>query len=153
MSRPIKFRAWQRAEKRWLEIDTIRWESGSLVKVIELVNYGVGGESILGKDVPMRELKAHDISEVDVVEFTGLHDKHGTEIWEGDVVKYWYEDFPWEVVWQEDVAMFWLEAHGERVVGDLNAQGDPEICIDWERTEVLGNIYEQPDLLTGTGTR
>ena len=70
-----------------------------------------------------------------VEEFTGLHDKNGKEIYEGDIVKHYKGIF--EVKWNNDFAGF--EFYSLQIRWDLNS-----LLTD---TEVIGNIYENPKLL------
>lgn len=82
---------------------------------------------------------AHNIK----VQFTGLHDKNGKEIYEGDVVK--HNDKNWEVAYVGESlgvqrAAFMLDTWNE--MGFHTFKGMPENDI-----EVIGNIYESPELI------
>lgn len=75
-----------------------------------------------------------------LMQYTGLKDKNGKEIYEGDVVKAATEnrDFIWEIVWIESDCAFELK------------RGDDYVflpAINHQRFEVIGNIYSNPELL------
>lgn len=69
-----------------------------------------------------------------VMQFTGLFDKNGKEIYEGDVVK--CNDLLCDVYW--DYAGFRIRPLPNAVIS-INTNRD---------IEVIGNIYENPELLT-----
>ena len=78
----------------------------------------------------------------DSFQFTGLKDRHGVEIYEGDLVEYIYEttERGWEVVW--DIDRWWLVSEDNIPVGYYNAQGDDEVEIHWKECKIIGNKYE-----------
>ncbi|MBA7499211.1 hypothetical protein ES704_01951 [subsurface metagenome] len=74
-------------------------------------------------------------------EYTGLKDKNSKEIYKGDIVRH-YDSFPSEqnqqVVWHEHGFYFaWKD-------GLINHR-----LMSTEFFEVIGNIYENPELLEG----
>lgn len=81
---------------------------------------------------------------VHVMQFTGLHDTDGKEIWEGDIVKdadegtlhvikYYAEEW--------DYPAFDLDPYI-----DVDSNGI-SYCLQDMGLEVIGNIYENPELL------
>lgn len=68
----------------------------------------------------------------EVMQYTGLKDKNGVEIYEGDILKHRYAD--------AQIVIF-LEGGFWPMCGEINAPNKPE-----ER-EVIGNIHENPELI------
>jgi uncharacterized phage protein (TIGR01671 family) len=73
------------------------------------------------------------------MQFTGLKDKNGVEIYEGDIVKANINNVVsiGKVVYIDDWAMFQTEF----TIGNIGRYN----C--YEADEVIGNIYENPELL------
>ena len=81
-----------------------------------------------------------------IQDYTGFKDKNGREIYEGDIVKN-LDGHVAQARWDEDVvgfALYWIEDDG-LVFGTWGSKDGPYI-------EVIGNIYENPELLnSGVG--
>ncbi|EIT2383367.1 hypothetical protein L1U14_000339 [Enterococcus faecalis] len=96
--------------------------------IAPLINLGNGMWGMIDKYVLMQS--------------TGLKDKNGVEIFEGDILNYGDYKNSHEVIFRH--GCFWGHAIGEKEqigIGLFNALED---------LEVIGNIYENPELLEGT---
>ena len=134
--REIKFRAWDKKSKKMRAINTIafnyeheafNFNGDHLPKVVNVW----GKDAIEDKEVILyRESK-----DIILLQFTGLLDKNGKEIYEGDVIKTNEAGWIAKVVYNRD-GFFCIDNKG----------GFSTEC-DWEELEVIGNIYENPELL------
>ncbi len=117
--RKIKFRAWHRVSKKMFDVLSIDLdpEFGGVWKWGKAYHDHDTGEHEADKDFIV-----HD--QIELMQFTGLKDKNGKEIYEGDILKAtpYYRNRP--VLWED-------------VVQGLVSSND----------EVIGNIYENPELV------
>jgi hypothetical protein len=119
MNREIKFRAWDEVSEKMLNwndfLDT------------NMKNTFIAPES----------------TGLILMQYTGLHDKNGKEIYEGDIVK--YRDSRGQHIEKVifDKGCFYAGMHwgsSTRVAPKL---------INTRITEVIGNVYDNPELLGG----
>ena len=142
MSRTLKFRAWDKKNNRMLRVCSMshglmQGQTGWFITG-EWTTSRPGGHSMVIKgeivyDYIVDQYKLNIVDHI-LMQFTGLHDSQGKEIYEGDIFE--IRENPTE---QNEVEYFegawFLNPHGLRLP---NYAG---------RGEVIGNIYESPDLL------
>jgi uncharacterized phage protein (TIGR01671 family) len=148
--RELKFRAWD--NKRFWYFDLLDWrmDAGNLYPHDE-----PGAETIV-------------LGECEIMQYTGLHDKNGKEIYEGDIVSLannmtaddslgflpngWIfdDDDKYAVVWGEKLGGWELNIKGcdfENNVEDAKYLDHARSLLVDESTEIIGNIYENPELV------
>ena len=97
-------------------------------------------------------LNKHDLNEIfkyeydlELMQYTGLKDKNGVEIYEGDILRNvdnpFVDKLPFEVKWNEYYgAWFWRSLLGEAGTDHLY-QHIAKDC------EVIGNIHDNPEMM------
>ena len=119
----IKFRGWDKKENRMREI-----------VLIDLRN-----RQVLVETDESEECDLLDFCEVELMQFTGLRDKNGREIYEGDIVR-------GAGIKPKVYVVGWLDTYGGfAFLDDEKAIPAYEFLNDF--CEVIGNIYENPELL------
>ena len=140
MKREIKFRAWDDLNKKWL----LGYEYPNL-----------GGFSMMGEIMAFGEYQhmlssfsLEDWDKIKLMQFTGLHDKNGKEIYEGDIL------------FDKEIKAKCIVVFGqfETLTNDWGEkETSPKFCVQWSDksgyseididNEIIGNIYQNLDLL------
>ena len=124
MNRPIKFRVWDKRETKGRSTQNMLYDAQLHHLWQDFVDY------------PGYEL----------MQYTGLTDKNGKEIYEGDIVQYnqnsSYDNMDFIAKWSDDKLGFIFQSNsGEQLVNQT-----PHLNR-FKHLEVVGNIFENPELL------
>jgi uncharacterized phage protein (TIGR01671 family) len=133
--REIKFRAWDKINEIMCLVNSIELDVAQVYL----------GAPVVGM------ISMEDVA---LLQYTGLLDKQGKEIYEGDIVRFEYYDEM--IVNDNDVQKYSEDAQITKVQSRGVIKGDFEECqlwlIDWAMDsdyifEIIGNIYENPEYL------
>lgn len=124
--REIKFRAWDKNNKRML---------------FQNIDFGYVG--ITADGIPFIDLLKIDsidkginpIWQTEVMQCTGIKDKNGKEIYEGDIIEY-------KTVYEWDKKLI----KRAEVVFENGMFSPTGVIMDLSRSKIIGNIYENPEL-------
>ena len=83
-----------------------------------------------------------------IMQYTGLKDKNGVEIYEGDLLQSFYDDGEiHEVIWHEESASFRVATYLDNRHGGSFAELFFMDDIHENCNKIIGNIYENTELL------
>lgn len=146
MSREIKYRAWNPYDR--VMYRTTKDEDALLGTSYEIALWDGGWEMCAitgyGKQVVVARLTRTGESGGTLMQFTGLKDRNGVEIYEGDVVSINKGMGTAEILWATVGFVFHFVEDKFSYKGAMNHSLD---TVNERILEVIGNIYENPDLL------
>ena len=132
--RKLKFRAWHKTFEMMADVKSIDLHS----KIVML-------DAVTADGLPPR----YSLDGVELMQFTGLLDKKGVEIWEGDVVQIelsTVKDLKGTLEYNiYNLPVEFKEGEFRACADDWMVSGNLG-CINKE-CEVIGNIYENKDLI------
>lgn len=123
-----RFRAWDKRKSVMREVAVLHFTKGGKVNSIEYWK-------------TPSELKSYHVRNLVLMQSTGLKDKNGVDVYQGDIIRC-TRGCPHEVIW--------LEKYGGTFFGGMPAWYLSGLSngYSWTgREEVIGNIYENPKLL------
>lgn len=116
MQREIKFRIWDKNDERMKYADIEYFD--------DMIGFRFGH----------RGFEEDDNNDIVIMQYSGLRDKNGKEIYEGDIVESPFTGDPVSVVWSEPFAQFTFGG------AEFNVEAKPSDI------EIIGNVYENPEL-------
>mgnify|MGYP004534014253 CR=1 FL=1 len=124
--REIKFRAWDK------ELNIMSYANDGLLVMFLGEDICVAYDSPAGDGV---------VNSYELMQYTGLIDKNGKEIYEGDIVRHFKRDKE-KLLKIEISSGYGVYAQENDTTKRLIGRSNTHLCY-----EVVGNIYENPELL------
>jgi len=134
--RELKYRMWNKKEKKMYDVGVLDFDYKQ-VYMKGYLNYTTS---------------SFQIEDIELMQFTGLHDKNGKEIYEGDILQHLYDYCDktdrYIVAWDNDNLQYSFENIHKRNTYMALEDFYDDYYGDYS-IEVIGNIYENPELLKG----
>lgn len=127
--RTIKFRGKDKDTGEWLYGGLLQCGDECYIIVNEHISQGEWGSAY-------DEIAGTEVDPETVGQFTGILDKNGNEIYEGDTVRIW-EQQEAVVRWDNKTISFVYEFNDD----------EDNMFLDCAVCEVVGNIHDNPELL------
>lgn len=132
MGREIDFRAWLKDEKEMIEVKAIDFdEDGNVI----CVNYPKG-----------KAYSGYNGDNIELMQFTGLKDKNGVKIFEGDIVNYYGRNAIVKIGFPHDEKWYPYGVCIEYIKYNLK-EVEYVYKLELKDLEVIGNVWENKELL------
>ena len=121
--RELKVRAWHKPYKQMCQVESLRFDGNGVYTAVLI-------------DEPFYDRKLVEADEIAIEQYTGLKDKNGTEIYDGDIL---IDDAG------EPIEYWVVKFSDGGFIGECTGVAEP--LFELANLEVAGNIHEDSELL------
>jgi uncharacterized phage protein (TIGR01671 family) len=131
--RELKVRAWYKPYKQMCQVESLRFDGNGVYTAVLI-------------EEPFYDRKLVEADEIVIEQYTGLKDKNGTEIYEGDICSFTSKTgkHVGTVEWTDDLAGFGLRMVKNNFLytfSELDTMG-----VNLDMLEVIGNVHKDSEL-------
>lgn len=163
--REIKFRAWLLKENKIVFVDSLhnnKGYGGALEIIINNPKFDPNIKDWVGENRPCDSYLNHSMDvhkersggdDFVLMQYTWLKDNNGVDIYDGDILNGWRKgsnsdrEHTGTIQWQQEQAG-WVIKCGKYIMEILSlAMSGDGIITQLDSFEIIGNIYETPELL------
>lgn len=138
--RELKVRAWHKPYKQMCQVESLRFD-GNRVYTAVLI------------EEPFYDRKLVEADEIVIEQFTGLKDRNGTDIYEGDIIQFefWNEKYYRQIAYNSAIASYEAITVASPTSKKLRQKAKYSFSelykISSKGFKVVGNIHENPELV------
>lgn len=148
--REILFRAYEKDVKRMLPVTSIVFNNNK-IWIITVDNMGVNGDGVMYDSIYRYGYEVNDLDSLVLMQYTGLKDKNGVKIFEGDILKVESVDidcntanyFGGEVLFLQDIGLFAVDLGYDYLSFNTMKEATGYIYS----YEVIGNIHDNSNII------
>lgn len=134
MKRKVLFRGKRVDNGKWIEGYLVVNKDGTCW--IKDTDYQVNNDK--------NDLIPHEVIPETIGQFTGLTDRNGVKIFEGDIVRYYQ---PYSQKWEEHIVLWDVNWASFGLFEQGSAYCKESDWVKIQHIEIIGNIHDNPELL------
>lgn len=138
--RELKVRAWHKPYKQMCQVESLRFDGNGVYTAVLI-------------EEPFYDRKLVEADEIVIEQFTGLKDRNGTDIYEGDIIQFefWNEKYYRQIAYNSAIASYEAITVASPTSKKLRQKAKYSFSelykISSKGFKVVGNIHENPELV------